>query len=130
MPVLQKRKLIPEVNGRDKTRALKRQTHRPQYPLGYVIFLLLKLLTHDIQNVKNKIRAICDIFAFYFPPSPHQYICPRSKVALSWKVTFAGGQADGSSHRQAQFSSLTMCHSKALKISVLDTPSLLLNLGH
>lgn len=33
-------------------------------------------------------------------------------------------------HRQAQYSSLTMCHSKALKISVPETPGLLLNLGH
>lgn len=65
-----------------------------------------------------------------FLPSLRHYIFPRGEVALSWEVTFAGGQADGSSHREAQFSSLTMCHSKALKISVLETPGLLLNLGH
>lgn len=67
---------------------------------------------------------------FTFLPSPHLYIFPRGNVAFSWKVTFAGRQADGGSHRQAQFSSLTMCHSKALKISVLEAPGLLLNLGH
>lgn len=67
---------------------------------------------------------------FTFLPSPHHSAFPRGGWALSWKVTFAAGQADGSSPRQAQFSSLTMCHSKALKISVLDTPGLLLNLGH
>lgn len=52
----------------DKIRAFECQTHRPKYPPGYILFLLLKLLTHDIQNVKNKICAIYDIFAFYFPP--------------------------------------------------------------
>lgn len=80
--------------------------------------------------MRNKIHIICTSLPFTFLPSPHHQAFPRGELALSWKVTLAGGQADGSSPRQAQFSSLTMCHSKASKISVLETLGLLLNLGH
>lgn len=79
---------------------------------------------------RPKYTLFMRVLPLAFLPSLRHYIFPRGEVALSWEVTFAGGQADGSSHREAQFSSLTMCHSKALKISVLETPGLLLNLGH
>jgi len=79
---------------------------------------------------RTKYVLFMKFLPFTFLPSPCHYIFPRSEVAFSWKVTFARGQADGGSHRQAQFSSPTMCHSEALKISVLETPGLLLNVGH
>lgn len=79
---------------------------------------------------RTKYVLLTRFLPFPFLLSPHHYIFPRGELTLSWKMTFAGGQADGSNHRQAQFSSLTMCHSKALKIAALETPGLLLNLGH
>lgn len=33
---------------REKMRSFKRQSYRPQYPPDYTLFLLLKLLIHDI----------------------------------------------------------------------------------
>lgn len=80
---------------------------------------------------RSKYVLIFVRFSFFiFLSSPPHYIFLRGEAALSWKVTFAGGQADGGSHTQAQFSSLTMCHSEVLKISMLETPGPLLNLGH
>lgn len=116
-----------------KTRWESIQTPNSQTRISSRLYHFLVVTITNSWHPECKGQNTCylwDFCLFTFLPLPCHYIFPRDEVALSWKVTFAGGQADGSSHRQAQFSSLTMCHSKALKISVLQTPGLLQNLGH
>lgn len=108
-------------------RAFKCQTHRPKYTPNNTILLLLQLLYCGTHLQAKKIHTIDEIFAFYCP----SFTMPLHRIKWLFPgAIFAGGQADGCSQRQTQFSSLTMCHSKPLKISVLETPGFLLNLGH